>query len=180
MALVAIALLAVAAVFLLKGRSSSAGDQSQGDAGKAIEKVSADERFAAHRAEVEARRREYEAIKKMSPEEQRKFREQKRAELLERRRKSHGKQAAGKSAQAEYEELRSEALKARKEYEETMGEATAASYRRRPVSYWMNRVKRQRERAAEHGRRTRSENTGVDAGAGAPGNQEQKKKGKTE
>ena len=164
----------------------SAGDQRQGERGKADESA-VDERLAAHRAEVEARRKEYEAFKKMSPEEQRQFRERKREELLARRRDSLGKKGPGKakpgerqSAQAEREELRAAALKARAEYEETMGEATAANYRRRSVSYWMNRVKRQRERAAERESRRSSGVLETDAGASAADSQEQKTKGKTE
>ena len=177
--LVAIAVLAAASLFLMTGKPS-VGVQPQGGERKASEKGNTDERRAEHRAEVDARRREYEAYRKMSPEERRQFREKKREELVAHRRDGRGRGPAGKSEQEEREELRAAALKARAEYEDSMGESRAASYRRRPVSYWMNRVKRQRERAAEHGRRTRSENTGVDAGAGAPDSQKQKTKGKTE
>lgn len=181
--LVTIAVLAVASLFLMTGRPS-VGVQPQGGERNASEKGNTDERRAEHRAEVEARRREYEAYKKLSPEEQRQFREQKREERLARRRESRGYQTADHSAQAEYEELRAAAIKARTEYEDSMrDEATgemAANYRRRSVSYWMSRVKRQRERAAERGHRSQSENSGVDAGASAADSPKQKTKGKTE
>jgi len=167
-----------------------------------------DERRAAHRAEVEANRREREAFMKMSPEEQRQFREQKRAEMLARRkgdprrmgdarnRRQHGageavaaaaagdaaqsEESSERTARAELEELRAAALKARAEYEDSMGETRAANYRRRSVNYWMNRVKRQRERAAERELRRSSDVMGTDAGASAADSQEQKTKGKTE
>ena len=172
-----------------------------------LQAVSSSEKRS-HKAAVEAQRREREAFMKMSPEEKRQFRERKRAEMLARRkgdprgmgeasgRRQYGaggavalaaageaveaEESSRRSARAEQEELRAAALRARAEYEDSMGETRAANYRRRSVNYWMNRVKRQRERAAEHGRRTRSENTGVDAGAGAPDSQKQKTKGKTE
>ena len=158
-----------------------------------------DERRAAHRAEVEANRREREALMKMSLEEQRQFREQKRAEMLARRkgdprgmgeasgRRQYGaggavqtEESPERSARAELEELRAAALKARAEYEDSMGEKRAANYRRRSVNYWMNRVKRQRERAAERELRHSSDVMGADAGASAADSQEQKTKGKAE
>lgn len=167
-----------------------------------------DERCVAQRAAVEARRREREAFMKMSPEEQRQFREQKRAEMLARRkgdprrmgdarnRRQHGageavaaaaagdaaqsEESSERTARAELEELRAAALKARAEYEDSMGETRAANYRRRSVNYWMNRVKRQRERAAERELRHSSDVMGADAGASAADSQEQKTKGKAE
>ena len=181
--LVAIAVLAAASLFLMTGKPS-VGVQPQGGERKASEKGNTDERRAEHRAEVEARRREYEAYRKMSPEERRQFREKKREELVAHRRDGRGRGPAGKSEQEEREELRAAAIKARTEYEDSMrDEATgemAANYRRRSVSYWMSRVKRQRERAAERGHRSQSENFGVDAGASAADSQKQKTKGKTE
>jgi len=167
-----------------------------------------DERCVAQRAAVEARRREREAFMKMSLEEQRQFREQKRAEMLARRkedprrmgdarnRRQHGageavaaaaagdaaqsEESSERTARAELEELRAAALKARAEYEDSMGETRAANYRRRSVNYWMNRVKRQRERAAERELRHSSDVMGADAGASAADSQEQKTKGKAE
>lgn len=161
-----------------------------------------DERCVAQRAAVEARRREREAFMKMSPEEQRQFRERKRAEMLARRkgdarnRRQHGageavaaaaagdaaqsEESSERTARAEREELRAAALKARAEYEDSMGDTRAANYRRRSVNYWMNRVKRQRERATERELRRSSDVMGTDAGASAADSQEQKTKGKAE
>ena len=172
-----------AAVFLLRSGSSEC-DRPQGKEGRPSEEGNADERRAAHRVDMEARRSEREAFKKMSPEERREFREKKHKELLGRRRESHGRAQPGRPELSEYEELRAAAIKARAEYEDSMrDEATgemAANYRRRSVSYWMSRVKRQRERAAERGHRSQSENFGVYAGASAADSQKQKTKGKTE
>lgn len=168
-----------AAVFLLRSGSSEC-DRPQGKEGRPSEEGNADERRAAHRVDMEARRSEREAFKKMSPEERREFREKKHKELLGRRRESHGRAQPGRPELSEYEELRAAALKARAEYEETMGEATAATYRRRSIGYWMDRVRRQRERAAKRGHRSQSENIGADAGAFAADGQEQKTKGNAE
>ena len=90
-------------------------------------------------AAAEAMRREREAFMKMSPEEQQRFREQKREELRARMRSAHekgrqdglrpgSKDAADRTVRTrpEIEELRAAALKARAEYEESMGEATAS------------------------------------------------------
>ena len=133
----------------------------------------------------------------MSPEEQQRFLAQKREEFRARQRSArengrHGglRRGRGGSAsvdgdsprqgatapdesmrakRAELEELRSAALKARADYEESMGEATAAKYRRRSLGYWMNRVKRQRERAAEHERQQPpSKYAGADASENKP------------
>ena len=161
-----------------------------------------------HKAAVEAQRREREAFMKMSPEEKRQFRERKRAEMLARRkgdprgmgeasgRRQYGaggavalavageaveaEESSRRSARAEQEELRAAALRARAEYEDSMGETRAANYRRRSVNYWMNRVKRQRERAAERELRRSSDVMGADAGASAADSQEQETKGKAE
>lgn len=176
-------MLVAAVAFLLRG-GSPAGDREHGKDGESSAVPSADKRRAAHRAAEEARRVEREAYRKMSPEERRQFREKKREELVAHRRDGRGRGPAGKSEQEEREELRAAAIKARTEYEDSMrDEATgemAANYRRRSVSYWMSRVKRQRERAAERGHRSQSENFGVDAGASAADSQKQKTKGKTE
>lgn len=150
-------------------------------------------------AAAEAMRREREAFMKMSPEEQQRFREQKREELRARRRSAHekGRQdrlrpdsrdaataradegaAADRAVRTrpEIEELRAAALKARAEYEESMGEATAAKYRRRSVGHWMNYVRRQRERQSP------SEDKEANVGADAADNQKRqvKTKGKAE
>ena len=172
-------MLVAAVAFLLRG-GSPAGDQAHGKDGKPPAIAGVDERRAAHRAAEEARRVEREAYRKMSPEERRQFREKKREEFTARHRDPRGKDQVDKSGREEQEELRSAALKARAEYEETMGEATAASYRRRSVGYWMNRVRRGREHSAARGRQSQSENNGVDAGASAADGQKHQTKGKTE
>ena len=84
----------------------------------------------------------------------------------------------GSSALAKQKELRAAALKARAEYEESMGEVTAARYRRRSLGYWMHHVRQERERAAAHERQEPSENDGANAGAGVTGNQKRQVKSK--
>ena len=151
----------------------------------------------AHRAAIEASRREREAFRKMSPEEQQRFREQKREEMRAKRaahgnsksvrarlwhepgevaaagaddapaRQDDAAKEKARAKRVEQEELRSAALKARAEYEESMGEAKAAKYRRRSVGYWMNRVKRERERTAARERQSPSQDKGATAGAEA-------------
>ena len=130
-----------------------------------------------HRDEIEARRREREAFRKMSPEEQRRFREKKRAEFLAREhapskkgahakgRGSRGPAAAGPGGapvpqgentaelspadrEKAMEELRQAAVKARAEYERSMDSEERSQYKRRSLGYWMSRVERRRERSA--------------------------------
>lgn len=102
-----------------------------------------------------AARRERKALeKKPSIEERRRAAEERRAKLMDRKRE-------------EGMDLRSAALKARAQYERTMG-AEALSGRRRSLSYWMGRVRRERERAAGRDRR-HSAGKGADAGAEAAG-----------
>lgn len=152
-------------------------------------------------AAAEAMRREREAFMKMSPEEQQRFRERKREELRARMRSAHEKgrqdglrpgskdaataradegDAADRTVRTrpEIEELRAAALKARAEYEESMGEATAAKYRRRSVGHWMNYVRRQRERAAARERQSPSEDKEANVGADAADNQKRQVKTK--
>ena len=177
-------------------KSHSVVGEAKGSAvAKALEE--GDSRRKAHRDAVEAARREREAYRKMSPEEQKRFREKKRAELLERSRTARGgaarrrqgrhgeaspasANAPAKSRLAEEKELRDAAIKARKRYEESMGdEAYSGGNGRRSIGYWMDRVRRERERAAERERRQSSGN-GAAAGAEAPALGNEKKETRKE
>ena len=132
-----------------------------------------------HRDEIEAARREREAFKKMSPEEQQRFREKKREEFLERRRAAQGKDGREEGRRArrkrgsrdsEPEDLRSAAIKARDQYEESMDEEERSRYKRRSLGYWMGRIEHRRKRAAERERR-HSRDNGANAGAETSDNQ---------
>ena len=177
--------------------AATAATKGAKDGSAAAQESAAKSRHEASRAAQDAVRREYEAFKKMSPEEQMRFRKQRREERLRKRmademaERDRQRQAASrevvksasggaqaprgddavKTAQSEDSELRAAALKARAEYEESMGEAAAANYRRRSVGYWIERVRRQRERTAARTDRGQPGDTTANTGVGAAGKQ---------